>query len=164
MLDIIKSKQKEPKAIIRIILFMAFFLVIYTLLDDLNGGYRQMIFDYGFYLVLINVGLNIFMSLLSAYMWSLSATFVKLTGSNDKGSHATLISLIFGIFTYGCTPCLIAFFATFGITLSVAILPFMGLPYKLISLLVLVFGYLYLIREMKNPKCKIPKEKMNDSN
>lgn len=164
MLEMVKTKQKEPKAIVRIIAFMALFLLIYSLLDYLNGGYNKMIFDYGFYLVVVNIGLNLFMSFLSSYMWSLSMTFVKLTGSSDRGSHATFISLLFGLFTYGCTPCLIAFFATFGITLGVAILPLMGLPYKLITLLILLIGYFYLIREIKHPKCKIPKEKMNDSN
>lgn len=162
MLEMVRLKQKEPKAILHFSIYFTFFMVIYSILDYLNGGYQKMIFDYGFYLVLINVGLNLVMSALGAYMLGLSTTFIKLTGSSDKGSHATFISLIFGMFTYGCTPCLVAFFATFGITFSVAVLPLLGLPYKLIAFVLLIGGYLYLIREIKHPKCKLPKEKTNE--
>ncbi len=56
-----------------------------------------------------------------------------------------ILSVIFGIFTYGCTPpCVISFLAVFGISFSVIALPFAGLPYKLISLALLFLGVFIL--------------------
>src|SRR5690554_2807611 len=120
MLDLILDKQKEPKTLLAIGGFFTLFMVVYTLLDHLNGGYNAMIMDHGFYLVVLNVGLNVIMSLMSALMFTMSASFLKRTGKDGKGSNATLVSLVFGMFTYGCTPCLIAFFSAIGISLSVA--------------------------------------------
>lgn len=159
MLDLIINKQKERKNILIISGYFAIFMVIYLLLDYLNGGYTQMIMDYGFYLVLLNITLNIIMSIMSAFMLSMSTDLLKMTGKEGKGSNASFLSLFFGIFTYGCTPCLIAFFATFGITLSVAVLPLAGFPYKLLSFILLILGFIYLLHEMKNPKCKLKVEK-----
>jgi len=163
MFNIILEKQKEPKNILAMVGFFSLFMVIYTLLDHLNGGYNQIIMDHGFYLVLLNVGLNVIMSLMSALMFTMSAALLKLTGSDGKGSNATLLSLFFGMFTYGCAPCLIAFFAAIGITLSVTILPLAGFPYKLLAFVILILGALYLIHEMKHSKCKIKGRKQDDA-
>lgn len=159
MIEIVKAKQKEPRALFWMGVYFIIFLILYTLLDRFNGGYLQMSSDYGWYLAVLNIGLNLLMSSIGAYMLGLSTTFMQLTGLSDKGSHATFLSVIFGMFTYGCTPCLVTFFATFGITLTVAVLPLMGLPYKLISLILLICGYFYLIHEIKRPKCSLPKGK-----
>lgn len=159
MLEDVLHQQKERKSILILVLFSSLFFIVYTILDYLNVGYRQMIFDYGFYLVILQILLNLILSILSGLMWSMSTSFVKLSGKGDRGSHATFLSLLFGLFTYGCTPCLVAFFATIGITLSIVALPLAGLPYKLISLFILILGFLYLTHEIKHPKCKRPKQK-----
>ena len=67
----------------------------------------------------------------------------------------TSFSVLFGILTYGCTSCVIAFLSVIGITFAVAVLPLAGLPYKLISLGLLIVGFVWLIKEIKTSKCKI---------
>lgn len=159
MLDDILKMQKQKKYIIQGVLFFSFFLVLYFLLDELNGGYLSMKQEYGLFLVLINIFLNIVMSFISATMMNLSTALVKFTGKEGKGTFLSSIAVLFGMVTYGCTPCVIALFATIGITLSVAVLPFAGLPYKLLSLLLIIAGLLWLVHEIKNVKCKIPTKK-----
>lgn len=155
MLDLVYQKQKEKKYIGMFIVYLLVFLLVYFVLDDLNGGYDFMRAEYGLYLVIINIALNIFMSLMSAHMFNLSSAMVDLTKKEGKGTFMTMFSVLFGVLTYGCTSCVIAFFAVIGITFSVAILPFAGLPYKLGSLVLLIIGYLWLRREIKHTKCKI---------
>ena len=95
------------------------------------------------------------MATLSGGMLLLSTANAELKGKESLGSNLSFVSVLFGILTYGCTPCVIAFFSTLGIAFSVVILPFAGLPYKLISLALLIFGLLWTIQEVKKGACAV---------
>lgn len=125
------------------------------MLDRLNMDYSKMIDDYGLYLVIINILLNIIMAALSAFMWNISSGLVELTGREGKGSFVSGFAYIFGLLTYGCTPCVIAMFSTIGLTFSIAVLPLAGLPYKFVALGLLIIGLFWLIYETNHVKCKI---------
>jgi hypothetical protein len=155
MLELVLQKQREKKTLIITGIYFLIFLSIYTLLDYFNGGYITMARDFHPMLPYLQIFLNLIMSGISAVMMSFSTIFVKLSGNEGKGSFLSFISLVFGLLTYGCTPCVIAFFATIGITFAVAVLPLAGLPYKLISLLIVIIGLLWLIHEIKHPRCKV---------
>jgi len=159
MLKLILNMQKQKRFIVQGMIIASFFLTLYFLLDYLNGGYLLMVEEYGTYLVVINILLNIIMSFLSAFMMNLSSALVKFTGKEGKGTFLSSVAVFFGIMTYGCTPCVIAFFATIGITLSVAALPLAGLPYKFISFGILLIGMLWLFHEINHSKCKLPNPK-----
>jgi hypothetical protein len=118
----------------------------------------DMMDQYGIWLVVGNVALNILMSMIAVFMINLSSALVRISGKEGKGTFLSALSVLFGMMTYGCTPCVIAFFATIGITFSVVALPLAGLPYKLISLAILIFGGVWLLWEINRAKCKIPKE------
>lgn len=158
MFKTILAMQKQKKYIIQGIIVFVVFMVLYITLDSLNIGYQAMIDEYGLYLVIINMVLNIVMASISAFMWNVSTGLVKLTGKEGKGSFVSGIAYLFGLLTYGCTPCVIALFATIGLTFSVAVLPLAGLPYKFIALLILGLGLLWLIYESNHVKCKVKSE------
>jgi len=84
---------------------------------------------------------------------------VKLTGKEGKGTFMSGFAFIFGMLTWGCTPCVIAFFATIGITFAVVALPLAGLPYKFIALALLIVGFIWLRYEANHPRCKIKLDK-----
>ena len=147
--------QKTKKYIIQGVLFFSFFILIYTVIDSLNMSYSNMILEYGIYLVVINILLNILMSFLSALLMNLSTAMVILKGREGKGSTFGFFSIIFGIFTYGCTTCVIAFLASVGIAFSVIALPLAGLPYKLISFVLIIIGLIWITKEIQNSKCKV---------
>jgi fatty acid desaturase len=147
--------QKEKKYIIQGMIVLVLFLGIYTLLDYLNIGYKAMLDEYGLLLVVGNILLNIIMAFITAFMWNISTAMVKLTGKEGKGTFVSSFAVLFGMLTYGCTPCVIAFFSTIGITLAVAALPLAGLPYKLIALVLLIVGFFWLKYESNHVKCKI---------
>lgn len=124
---------------------------MYTLLDSFNLSYREMTQEFGLFLAITNIALNLLMAFLSSLMMSASTAQFK----EPKGANMSFLSILFGIFTYGCTTCVITFLATLGITFSVAVLPLAGLPYKLVSLLIIVIGYLWTQREIRNTVCDI---------
>lgn len=155
MFSTILKMQKERKYIIQGTIVFMIFIGLYTLLDFLNTSYTKMLEDYGVFLVIGNVVLNIMMAFISATMWNISTALVKLTGKEGKGSFMSGVAVLFGMLTYGCTPCVIAFFATIGITFAVAALPLAGLPYKLLALLIIVLGFFWLKYETNHIKCKV---------
>ena len=145
------------KSLLQSLLFFIIFMTIYTLIDRNNISYTDMAQSYGSYLVYTNISLNIVMALLSSLMLILSTVNASLKGKESVGSNLSFVSVFFGILTYGCTPCVIAFFGSIGIAFSVAILPLAGLPYKLISLLLIVIGLIWTYYEIKHGKCKVKK-------
>lgn len=155
MFRTILSMQKEKKYIIQGVITFSLFMVLYFTLDSLNMSYSEMALEYGILLVVINIIMNVVMSFTSAFMWNVSTGLVKLTGREGKGSFLSGIAYIFGMLTYGCTPCVIAFFSTIGLTFSVAILPLAGLPYKFIAFGLLILGLVWLIYESNHVKCKV---------
>jgi len=159
MLKAALDLQLTKKYLLQGFLFFSLFMTIFFMLDRLNMPYPIMIQTYGIYLVFLNVFLNITMSLLSALMMNLSTAMVNLKGKEGIGSNLGFFSVLFGIFTYGCTSCVIAFLSIIGITFSVIALPLAGLPYKLISLLLIAVGLFWIIREIQSGKCKIKLKK-----
>lgn len=155
MIKTILQMQKQRKFIIQGVLSFIGFMFIYILLDVLNGGYQAMRDEYGLWLVIGNILLNVIMASISALMMNMSTGLVQLAGKEGKGTFLTIGAAFFGMLTYGCTPCVISFFAVIGITFSVAVLPLAGLPYKLIALALLLLGGAWLIYEIQHVKCAI---------
>lgn len=160
MIKLAFDKLKTKRYLIQTSIFGVVFILLYTVIDYLNMPYSKMIIEYGSYLIIINVFLNILMSILSGILMSLSSIMVELKGKEGKGSSLGFISILFGMLTYGCTSCVIAFFASIGIAFSVIALPLAGLPYKLISLVLILLGLLLITYEIKRGKCKIKKSKI----
>ena len=147
--------QKTPKYMIQGFILFVLFMVIYTVVDGLNMSYEAMAIEYSELLVGVNISINVLMSLGSTALMNLSTAMVVLKGKEGKASTFGSISVLFGILTYGCTSCVIAFFASIGIAFSVAVLPFAGLPYKLISVLLIVIGLIWMYREIEHGVCKV---------
>lgn len=147
--------QTERKLILQGILFFIAFFGLFTLLDHLNSSYAIMVEEFGVGILLVHIVLNIIMSALSAFMFNLSTALFRLTSKEGKGSFLTGFAIIFGMLTYGCTPCVVAFLSVIGITLVVTVLPLAGLLYKVIALGILLLGFGILLLEIKSIKCKI---------
>jgi hypothetical protein len=147
--------QKERKYLIQGVILFLLFIIIYTVVDSLNMSYSEMSLTFGRYLVILNISLNIFMAFLGALLMNLSTAMVELKGKEGFASNFGALSVLFGILTYGCTTCVIAFFASIGIAFSVIALPLAGFPYKLLALLLLFIGLFFMYREIEYGKCKV---------
>ena len=155
MLSLVLQKQKTKKYLLLNIIYFIFFLALYTLLDSFNLAYTTMQHTYGTWLVIINVLLNAMMAFLSALMLGFTSAQFDFSKKESGAYRVSYLSLLWGILTYGCTPCVISFFAAIGISFSVMVLPLAGLPYKLISLLVLILGFLWILRVLSKTTCPV---------
>jgi hypothetical protein len=155
MIKIALTQLKTKKMILQGILFFGTFMVLYSMIDSLNLPYASMAVEYSYGLVILNILLNLVMAFGSALMLNLSTVMASLKGKESLGSNLSFVSVLFGILTYGCTPCVIAFFASVGIAFSVIALPYAGLPYKFISLFLIGIGLIWTLWEIENGKCKV---------
>lgn len=157
------AMQKKQGFIVSFVAFAIVYGALYTVLDTLNGGYAKMASQFGVWLVVLNIALNVVMSLVSAAMMNFSSAYVKLSGKEGKGTFLSSAAVLFGMLTYGCTSCVIAFFAAIGITFSVMILPLAGLPYKILAFALLFAGVFWLIAEIKRARCRLAKPSERES-
>jgi hypothetical protein len=158
MLNLVLQRQKERKFILLNIAYFIFFLGLYTVIDSFNMSYQAMNDQFGVGLVVLNISINVFMAMLSMIMMGLTSAQFQFAGKESKGSNMSFLSVFFGILTYGCTPCVISFFAAVGISFSVAVLPFAGLPYKFISLLLLIVGLVWVVKSIQKTTCTLPQK------
>lgn len=149
----IMEKLVEQKRILPIAIFGLYLLIFFTI-DYLNMPYPQMAQQEGVIVVIIHILLNLVMTGLSTYLFMMHEGIFNQINRNVKGSNTPIYASLFGLLTYGCTPCVISFFAAFGIQFSVMALPWAGLPYKFISLLILLFGIAFSKHQMKKA-CEI---------
>lgn len=156
MLNFVLRKQLSQKMLLLNFFYFVFFLGMYTVIDSFNMSYQEMATQYGNFLPILNVGLNIIMAIFSMAMMGLTSAQFDFSGRESQGSNMSFISVIFGILTYGCTPCVISFFSAIGIAFSVAVLPLAGLPYKLISLVLVILGFIWVVWSIQRTSCKLP--------
>lgn len=150
------QKIKTKKALFAMSGYFLFFVVLYTILDHLNIGYAEMSRTYGPWLVGVNIILNVVMSAISAFLISATTAQFDFSKKASKGANMSYVSIFFGIFTYGCTPCVISFLAAIGISFSVIALPFAGIPYKFISLGLLLIGLFWILFSINKTVCNVP--------
>jgi len=161
MLTVALSKLKEQKYLIQAVAFFVVFAILYGIIDSLNMSYSEMASTYGNGLVILNVFLNLLMAASASLLMTLGTINLKIKGREGKGESLGFLSIFFGMLTYGCTSCVVSFFAAVGIAFSVVALPLAGLPYKLISVALVLVGLAWMILEIKNGKCRIRKSKID---
>ena len=157
MLLRVQLEAKRKKYVIMMIGLMIFFLGIYTFLDfEGNENYNVMAENLGWALVLLHIGINVIIANLSAVMVTFSIINYDLNKAEPVGSNAIpFFTFIFGLLTFGCTGCVVAFFSAVGIAFTPILLPAGNLLWKLAALLITVLGFLWIMYSIQNNKCKV---------
>lgn len=167
MVNLAFKKLLDKKYLIQGIIFFLFFGLLYFILDYLNiRELNKNDITPSQLWFISNILLNLLMSFLAMLLLNLSNVMLELRINGDSGSNLGFFSIFFGILTYGCTSCVITFFAAIGISfIPSAIFPFIdvgyGILYKLLSLVLIVVGLLIVIYNIKYARCKIKNKKIN---
>ena len=164
MLTIIKNELKHPKNWVLLPILFVFFFGLYVFLDfEGNTNYRLMTEAFGLGIVMIHIVINIIIAILSSIMVTFAIINQKLTKIDPKGSNAIpFLTFIFGLLTFGCTGCVVAFFTSVGIAFTPIILPAGNMLWKVLALLFVIIGFAYVMYTIEHTKCKInTKEKAN---
>lgn len=159
MLGLAFRKLLEKKLLIQNIIIFILMMSIYTLLDWL--GYRDArqngeTVKTG--IIVGNIFINIALSSLTTLTIGLSTANVQIVGKEVRGSgFFPTLAVILGFVTFGCTSCVITFFASIGITFlaSASALAGNGIWFKLGALGLLIIGLVFVMLMIKNATCKI---------
>ncbi|MFP4287167.1 MAG: hypothetical protein ACLFRI_05660 [Candidatus Izemoplasmataceae bacterium] len=156
MLQIVWSEQKKRKNILiwlTIFLFVAF---LYMFFDYLAyRSYTVMFEDLGGFVFSVHMILNVSMALLTSLMLSLTQIKLNLTKVEPVGSNTIpVLSFIFALLTFGCTPCVVAFFAAVGIAFTPIVFPMGNLLWKVILLFFILASMGYILYSIDKGTCK----------
>lgn len=157
MLTLIRQQAKQRNNILMFGLLFVFFLALYIFLDfEGNTNYSIMISNYGIGITLVHIFINVIIGVLSSIMVGFSIINYRLTKIEPKGSNAVpFLTFIFGILTFGCTSCVVAFLSAIGIAFTPIVFPNGNLLWKLVALLFVVIGFIFVMYSIHNTKCKI---------
>jgi len=159
MLRAVMQEAKSRNNILYLIVAFIFFFGLYIFLDfEGNTNYTIMNEEFGIGIVSLHIFINILIAIMSSIMVIFSIINFKLTKMEPKGSNAIpFFTFIFGLLTFGCTGCVVAFFSAVGIAFSPIILPNGNLLWKLIALILVVIGFTWIMYSIEHTKCKIKK-------
>lgn len=159
MLLAVKEQSKTIQNRLLIIVLFFFFLGLYIFLDfEGNTNYSIMTEQFGLSITILHIGINVLIAGLTAIMVSFSIINYKLHKMEPVGSNAIpLFTFLFGILTFGCTSCVVAFLAAIGIAFSPLVLPNGNLIWKIVALLFVVVGFIWIMYSIQHTKCKIQK-------
>ncbi len=159
MLRTVMNEAKSKNNILYLLIAFIIFFSLYVFLDfEGNTNYRIMNEEFGMGIVSLHIIINVLIAILSSTMVIFSIINFKLTKVEPKGSNAIpFFTFIFGLLTFGCTGCVVAFLSAVGIAFSPVILPNGNLLWKLIALLLVVIGFTWIMYSIEHTKCKIKK-------
>ncbi len=156
MLQVVWQKQKERKNLLMLSGFFLFIYGLYFFLDWLAyGSFEALFADWSTQLFFVQQIFNLLMAALAALMLSLSQIKLSIYKTEPLGGTSIpFLSFIFGLLTFGCAPCVIAFFAAFGIAFSPIVFPMGNLLWKVILLALMSVGFLYILYSIDKGVCK----------
>lgn len=160
MLSAIYIEAKKKNNILMMLGAFSFFLALYVFLDfEGNGNYTNLINEFGTGIFIIHISINIIIAILTSIMISFSIINFRLYKFEPKGSNAIpLVTFIFGLLTFGCTSCIVAFLGAVGIAFSPVVLPNGNLLWKFVALLIVILGFIWIMYSIQHTKCKIRNE------
>lgn len=163
MLLAVKNEARKTKYVLLLIGLFFLFLGLYVFLDfEGNTNYIIMTDNFGIFIVLIHVFINLLIASLSAVMVTFSIINFNLTKIEPKGSNAIpFLTFIFGLLTFGCTGCVVAFLSAVGIAFSPMILPQGNLIWKVLALIFVVLGFIWIMHSIEHTTCKRKELKEN---
>lgn len=161
MLAMVKQEALQTKYLLLISGLFVFFFGLYTFLDfEGNTNYVVMTENFGIKIVLVHIFINAVIATLSSIMVTFSIINYKLYKNEPVGSNAIpFVTFLFGLLTFGCTGCVVAFFSAVGIAFSPIILPSGNLIWKIVALLLTIIGYIWILYSIEHSKCKVSKQK-----
>jgi hypothetical protein len=157
MLTLITQKAKTRNNYFMFAGLFVLFLGLYIFLDfEGNTNYVIMTQNFGFGVVVLHIVINILIAILTSIMVGFSIINYQLNKVEVTGSNAIpFLSFIFGVLTFGCTSCVVAFLAAIGIAFTPLVLPNGNLLWKLAALLFVILGFIWVMYSINKSQCKV---------
>jgi multisubunit Na+/H+ antiporter MnhF subunit len=131
--------HKTQKGLLINLGFFAAFLLIYVLLDiNGNEGYANLLALEGMTTLILHLIMTVLLSMASSVVITWSYLSVQLFKKDVAATNIPFLGVAIGFFTFGCTPCVVAFLSIFGIAFVPLLLPMANLLFKVLVFLLIV--------------------------
>ncbi len=156
MLPLVWKAQQTKKNLLMWLGIFVFIFALYIFFDILaNNSIAEMIAAIGLGMFVLHMGINLLLALLTSSMISLTQINLTMNKREPVGSNSIpLFSFLFGLLTFGCTPCVIAFLGAIGIAFTPLVLGPANIIWKIILLLLIVVAYMYILNRIHKTTCK----------
>jgi hypothetical protein len=157
MLHLIWREARTSRNVLLMGLLFLFFFGLYVFLDfEGNTNYQVMTDQFGAGITAVHIGVNVIIATLTAIMVAFSIFNYRLTRQEPVGSNAIpVVTFLFGLLTFGCTSCVVAFLGAIGIAFTPLVLPNGNLLWKFAALAIVLLGFVWILYTIHNSKCKI---------
>jgi hypothetical protein len=157
MLTAVKQEARTKQNILLFVLLFFLFFALYVFLDfEGNTNYSVMTTNFGVGITVLHIVINLVIAGISSIMVGFSVINYRLTKQEPVGSNAIpFVSFLFGLLTFGCTSCVVAFLSAVGIAFTPLVLPNGNLLWKFAAMVFVLLGFLWIMYSIQHTKCKI---------
>lgn len=150
-----KTQLKTREIVVTSVTF-AVVAAVYGLFDVMaHGSYALMRETLSPGAFAAHVSANVLLALTTTAMVSAARINLKLAGFEPRGSTAVpALSVVFALFTFACTPCVIAFLAAVGLAFTPLVLPHGNVLWKFVLLALLLIALAYMLWRIAKGTCK----------
>ncbi len=158
---ILATLRKIPYLILTILLTLVF-IALYMFFDLRQGGTHLTIFsahleplqfflkNFGAVYVWTRIALDVLNAFLSAVLIAVTIDHYRAGSAMFTGSAcSTGATVILGLATFGCPSCVLPIAGTIGAVFTAKALPFLGIEFKILSLLIVIGTLFWLVRRFK---------------
>ena len=158
MLGYILNEQKKKKNLLLMLIIFTFFILLYTFLDNFGyQSYASLGDAFGFNVVVNTIGLNIGISLISAFTISISILNYRINNTKSSGSIFASIGNVFAVVFTGCASCGISLIGAIGISIGLPTILPGAVKYKFFALLVMILGLILVMYLINTSTCSVKK-------
>ncbi len=157
----IRTMLRKPSYLALTVILTVFFVALYGFFDLREGGKHTTLFTthiqslqfyahyFGVWYVTGSIILDVLTALLSAILISLTLANYRNHSSMFTGTAcSTAATLGLGIATFGCPGCVMPLAGTIGAIFFTKVLPFFGLEFKALSLVIVLGTLIWLLRRL----------------
>jgi multisubunit Na+/H+ antiporter MnhF subunit len=138
-MQLLLEQHKTKKGLSINAAFLAAFLLIYVLLDiNGNEGYANLLALEGMTTLVLHLIMTLLLAVASSIVVTWSYLSVQLFKQDVAATNLPFLGVAIGFFTFGCTPCVVAFMSLFGVTFVPLLLPMANLLFKVLVFFMIV--------------------------
>ena len=168
-MQLILATLKKKGYLLLTLVLTIIFTALYVFLDLRQGGTHNTMLNthtvtpqyLGAHFGLLYISSSLGLSVLSAFLTALLIAFTidharMRSGLFSTTTCSTSATVILGIATFSCPSCTLPIAGTLGLIFTSQALPFFGIEFHVLSLLILLGTFVWLIRLMHKRQIQVP--------
>lgn len=158
MLHLVLQEQKKIKNILIMTGIFLALMGVYIFLDNFGAqSYKSLGDAFGTPTLLATIGLNILISIGSAFTISMTVINFKFNNTKTSGSFFATIGNIVAVIFTGCASCGLSLVGAIGLSVTLPAVSPGAIQYKFLALLIVILGLIIVMYIINTSVCSVKK-------